>query len=55
MSEPALPKPPSPLQLRDELETMVLKELLEQFKGVRTHKRVSRPFLTLAESSCIVI
>jgi hypothetical protein len=28
MSEPALPKPPSPLQLRDELETMVLKELL---------------------------
>ncbi|MDY3556175.1 DISARM system helicase DrmA [Gemmata sp. JC717] len=28
MSLPALPKPPSPLQLRDELETMVLKELL---------------------------
>ena len=28
MSEPALPKPPSPLQLRDELEAMVLKELL---------------------------
>ena len=28
MSEPALPKPPSPLQLRDELETLVLKELL---------------------------
>ena len=27
----------------------------EQFKGVRTHKRASRPFLTLAESSCIVI
>lgn len=28
MSQPALAKPPSPLQLRDELETMVLKELL---------------------------
>ena len=28
MSEPALPKPPSPLQFRDELEAMVLKELL---------------------------
>ena len=28
MSETALPNPPSPLQLRDELETMVLKELL---------------------------
>ena len=28
MSQAALPKPPSPLQLRDELETMVLKELL---------------------------
>src|SRR4051812_20048514 len=28
MSQPALPKTPSPLQLRDELETMVLKELL---------------------------
>ncbi len=28
MSQTALPKPPSPLQLRDELETMVLKELL---------------------------
>jgi hypothetical protein len=27
----------------------------EQFKGVGTHKRASRPFLTLAESSCIVI
>jgi len=24
-------------------------EIAEQFKGVRTHKRVSRPFLTLAE------
>src|SRR5665213_2350658 len=28
MSQTALSKPPSPLQLRDELETMVLKELL---------------------------
>ena len=28
MSQTTLPKPPSPLQLRDELETMVLKELL---------------------------
>ena len=28
MSQTVLPKPPSPLQLRDELETMVLKELL---------------------------
>ena len=28
MTQTALPKPPSPLQLRDELETMVLKELL---------------------------
>jgi hypothetical protein len=27
----------------------------EQFKGVRTHKYVPRPFLTLDESSCIVI
>jgi len=28
MTQPALPNPPSPLQLRDELETMVLRELL---------------------------
>ncbi len=28
MSQTALSKPPSPLQLRDELEAMVLKELL---------------------------
>src|SRR6516162_1069662 len=28
MSQTALPKPPSSLQLRDELEAMVLKELL---------------------------
>ena len=28
MSQTALSKPPSPLQFRDELETMVLKELL---------------------------
>ena len=28
MSQAGLPKPPSPLQLRDDLETMVLKELL---------------------------
>ena len=27
----------------------------EKIKGVRTHKRASRPFLTLAESSCIAI
>ena len=33
----------------------VFPKLAKQFKGVRTHKRASRPFLTLAESSCIVI
>jgi hypothetical protein len=33
----------------------IIREAFEQFKGVRTHKRASRPFLTLAESSCIVI
>jgi hypothetical protein len=40
--------------LFDQLKTGDL-VLSRQFKGVRTQKRVSRPLLTLAESSCIVI